>query len=96
MHGVVVSYLEARADSAGFHLVTQNRDTTDTAGHYWILLYFEIHGALGFEKPGYRRVVYSISESSMRLSPDDDHELRFDVDLYPDSSAVDGTQANAE
>jgi hypothetical protein len=81
--GVIVSYLEARADSSGFHFAAHARDTTDAAGHYWIRLDFWLHGALGFQKPGFRPDVYDVCEGCLRASSDEDHELSLDVLLQP-------------
>jgi len=93
--GVVVSYLKVRADSSGFHFVAHNRDTTDTSGHYRIFLDFWLHGALGFEKSGFRPDIYDVCAGCLRASPDEDHELRLDVLLQAGPSGLIGVPAEA-
>jgi hypothetical protein len=89
--GLVVSYLVTRADSLGFHVVTQGRDTTDASGYYWILLDFTRHGVLGFEASGFRRVVVDVCSDRFEPAAKEDHELWLNLYLDEEVSGAIGT-----
>jgi hypothetical protein len=92
--GVVVSYLETYADSAGFHLRTTRGDTTDARGHYAILLAPWLHGSLGFQKGGYRPATRELSAEHCGSSSRDEYEIRVDVDLQPEIGILIGASAD--